>query len=309
MDASVIFRQMCMIFLLIAVGYVACKKGIADSRSGRVLSAIVVNICNPALMLMSVLESNGAIGNGKLLLAAGIGVGMYAILLILGGILPAFFGKNDRERDQYRLMTLFGNIGFIGIPVISAVLGTEVLIYVIICNIIFNILIYTYGRYLVCRHGKKSGNASHSHGVINMGTLTGAACVAIFLCKPQFPEIVVKTVDYIGSATTFLSMMVIGISLANMPLGKIFREKRLYGYILLRQVLIPIALGWALKLLLADREMAGTFVLVIAMPVANMPLMMCEENGVDGSLLSKGIVLSTLFSLITIPLTVYGVAL
>lgn len=307
MDASVIFQQMCMIFLLIAVGYVACKKKIADSRSGRVLSAIVVNICNPALMLTSVLESNGTISNEKLLLAAGIAAGIYAFLLFLGKILPIFFGKDALERDQYTLMTLFGNIGFIGIPVISAVLGTEVLIYVIICNIIFNILIYTYGRYLVCRYG--GDISARSHGVINMGTLVGAACVAIFLCKPQFPQIAVRTIDYIGSATTFLSMMVIGISLANMPLGKIFREKRLYVYILLRQVLVPIAIGWALKLLVKDVEMAGTFVLVIAMPVANMPLMLCEENGVDGTLLSKGIVLSTLFSLLTIPLAVYGVAL
>ena len=307
MDASVIFRQMCMIFLLIAVGYIACKKGIADSRSGRVLSAIVVNICNPALMLTSVLESKGGISNGTLLLAAGIGVGMYVFLLLLGKILPVFFGKDALERDQYTLMTIFGNIGFIGIPVISAVLGTEVLIYVIICNIIFNILIYTYGRYLVCRHGRQA--SAHSHGIINMGTLVGTACVAIFLCKPQFPEMAVKTVNYIGSATTFLSMMVIGISLANMPLGKIFREKRLYVYILLRQILVPIAIGWALKLLVKDVEMAGTFVLVISMPVANMPLMLCEENGVDGTLLSKGIMLSTLFSLLTIPLTVYGVTL
>ena len=143
MDASVIFQQMCMIFLLIAVGYVACKKKIADSRSGRVLSAIVVNICNPALMLTSVLESNGTISNEKLLLAAGIAAGIYAFLLFLGKILPIFFGKDALERDQYTLMTLFGNIGFIGIPVISAVLGTEVLIYVIICNIIFKILFYT----------------------------------------------------------------------------------------------------------------------------------------------------------------------
>lgn len=307
MDASVIFRQMCMIFLLIAVGCIACKKGIADSRSGRTLSAIVVNICNPALMLTSVLESSGSIGNDKLLLAAAIAVGLYSFLLLLGKILPVFLGKDTLERDQYALMTIFGNIGFIGIPVISAVLGTEVLIYVIICNIIFNILIYTYGKYLVCKNGGQE--STRPHGIFNTGTLVGAACVAIFLCRPQFPEIAVKTVDYIGSATTFLSMMVIGISLANMPLGKIFREKRLYIYILLRQILVPVAIGWALKLLVKDVEMAGTFVLVIAMPVANMPLMLCEENGVDGSLLSKGIVLSTLFSLITIPLAVYGTAL
>ncbi|MCI9547301.1 MAG: AEC family transporter [Lachnospiraceae bacterium] len=307
MEASVIFRQMCMIFLLIAVGYAACKRGIVNHQAGKAVSAIVVNICNPALMLTSVLESGGGISNGKLLLAAVAGISIYACLLIIGKALPIFLGKDSLERDQYTLMTLFGNIGFIGIPVISAVLGAEVLIYVIICNIIFNILVYTYGRYLVCRHSGQG--AAPSRGVINTGTVVGVACVALFLLKPDLPEVLVKSVDYVGSATTFLSMMVIGISLANMPLGKIFREARLYVYILVRHILIPIAIGWALKFLINDPEMVGTLVLLVGMPVANLPLMMCEENGVDGTLLSKGIVLSTLFSLVTIPLVVYGVAL
>lgn len=307
MDASVIFRQMCMIFLLIAIGYIACKKGIADNRAGRSISAVVVNICNPALMLTSVLESGKEIGNGKLLMAAGAGLGIYACLLLIGKVMPIFFGRDGLERDQYTLMALFGNIGFIGIPVISAVLGTEVLIYVIICNIIFNILIYTYGRHLVYRHSE--GSAARSGGIINTGTVVGTACVLIFLFKPHLPEVLVKSIDYVGSATTFLSMMVIGISLADMPLGKIFREIRLYLYILVRHILIPVAMGWVLRSLLKDPEMAGTFVLLIAMPVANMPLMMCEEAGVDGTLLSKGIVLSTLCSLVTIPLVVCGVAL
>lgn len=307
MDASVIFRQMCMIFLLIAVGYAACRRGIADGRAGKVISALVVNICNPALMLTSVLENGGGIGNEKLLQAAAAGVGIYACLLLIGKALPVFLGKNPLERDQYALMALFGNIGFIGIPVISAVLGTEVLIYVIICNIIFNILIYTYGRRLVCRHSGES--AAKTGGIVNPGTVTGVACVVIFLLKPSLPEVLVKSVDYVGSATTFLSMSVIGISLANMPLGKIFKETRLYAYILARQILIPIAMGWALKGLIHDTEMVAAFVLLIAMPAANMPLMMCEESGVDGTLLSKGIVLSTLFSLVTIPLVAYGVAL
>ncbi len=305
MDASVIFRQMCMIFLLIAVGYIACKRGIADDRAGKAVSAIVVNICNPALMLTSVLESGGGISNEKLLLAAGAGLGIYACLFLAGQVLPLFFGKDSLERDQYTLMVLFGNIGFIGIPVISAVLGTEVLIYVIICNIIFNILIYTYGRYLVYRH---SGQTTvRSGGIVNTGTVVGVACVLLFIFKPHLPEVLVKSVDYVGSATTFLSMLVIGISLADMPLGKIFRETRLYIYILVRHILLPIAMGWVLGLLIRDTEMVGTFVLLIGMPVANMPLMMCEETGVDGTLLSKGIVLSTLCSLVTIPLVVCGI--
>lgn len=307
MDASVIFRQMCMIFLLIAVGYIACKRGIVDALSGKMISAVVVNICNPALMLTSVLESGGGISNEKLLLATGAALGIYVCLLVIGKVMPVFLARNDLERDQYALMALFGNVGFIGIPVVSAVLGTEVLIYVIICIIIFNILIYTYGRYLVDRHSKK--DAAHPKGIVNTGTVVGVACVLIFLVKPHLPEVLVKSVGYMGSATTFLSMLVIGISLADMPLGKIFRELRLYIYILVRHILIPVGMGWGLKILLGDPDMVGTFVLLIAMPVANMPLMMCEETGVDGTLLSKGIVLSTLCSLITIPLVVYGVAL
>ena len=300
-----LFQQMLVLFTYMLIGWAARRKGVFDERFGNQVSWLVLNVANPLMIVSSAVNGDGSVKGSELVMTAGLAVGIYALLLLLAAVVPKLFRLRDGEAGYFRLMTVFNNIGFMGFPVISAIYGSGALLYAAVFLLPYNLLFYTYGVNAVSRTRQKF----QWRKVLNVGVIASILAVALYLTQAPVPQYVKSTAQGLSNLTAPLSMMVIGISLANMPLGKIFREKRLYVYILLRQVLVPIAIGWALKLLVKDVEMAGTFVLVIAMPVANMPLMLCEENGVDGTLLSKGIVLSTLFSLLAIPLAVYGAAL
>lgn len=195
-------------------------------------------------------------------------------------------------------MCLFGNTGFIGIPLVSAVLGSQALIYVAVTNAYFNLLFYTYGIWLA--DGGKSRFSWKNF--LNVGNFSIIVTIVLFVWQPKLPVVFTSTIDYMADTTTFLAMVVIGISLARTNLKSIFTEVRLYLFILLRFLALPVMISFLLRLFVKDDTVYGVMVLMASVPVANLPLMRVEETGGDGQMLSKGIILSTLLSLITIPL-------
>lgn len=303
MNPGIILQQMCIIFLLILTGYYLSKKGILTEDAGKDLSAIVVNLCNPALTISSVTGSDSSITIEKALLAAVVAAAMYGMLVLLANVIPLVMRENSSRRGHYGMLVLFGNTGFIGIPVVSAVLGTEYLIYVVIVGIFYNILAYTYGEYLVTKGQEGHQMKFTPSKLVNAGTVSGAIGIFIFVVRPELPVIFTDTIGYVGRATTFLSMLVIGISLAHQPLREIFGDKKMYVFCVLRYFVVASVFGLVLRQFVHDEMLCATMTLMVAMPAGNLPLMMAEEKGIDGSILSKGIVLSTVLSLVTIPLT------
>lgn len=297
MSAGIVLQQMVIIFMLILTGYVVYKKGIIQGEVSKGLSALVVNVCNPALLIRSAFERDPSVTYGKLLLAV-FGAGVLCVLLIASSfLLPKLLKAEKKWEKHYSLMCLFGNTGFIGIPLVSAVLGSRSLIYITVINAYSTLLFYTYGIWLA-----DGGKIRFSwKNFLNAGNLSIVVTIVLFIYQPKLPEVITSTVDYMANATTFLAMVVIGISLARTELKSIFTEKKLYLFMLLRFLALPVVIGLIMKLFIKDDVVYGVMVLMAAVPAANLTLMRVEETGGDGQLLSKGIILSTIMSLFTIP--------
>ena len=305
MSAGVVFQQMCIIFLLMMLGYWSSRKGILSDTAGKDVSALVVNICNPMLMLSSVLDSRADITGEKILTAVVVVFFMYAALILLAVLLPKLLRVPLKAQGHYGVMVLLGNVGFVGIPVIEAVLGSQYLIYVVIVCIYFNIIAYTYGQLLIDKGQEGHQGRFQPKRIINIGTIAGTASILLFVLRPELPQILTQTIHYTGRATTFLSLLMIGISLAHQPLKEIFTDTKMYVFVAVRFVVIPVVFGIVLRCFVQDTMLCLTLLLLTAMPVANLPLMMAEEEGIDGTVLSRGIVLSTVLSLVTIPLVIF----
>lgn len=300
MSVEIVLQQMMIIFILILTGYTACKKHIISADISRGISALVVNICNPAILIRSAFTRDASLTNEKLLLAILAGGIVYAMMLAAARILPALLKIEEKWKAHYGMMCLFNNVGFIGIPLASAVLGTEALIYVAIINVYFNLFFYTYGIRLADRDGGRIEWKSF----LNAGNISIVIMVIIFMWQPAVPAVISSSIDYMANTTTFLAMVVIGISLAKTDLKQIFMQKKMYLFIALRFLGLPILIGLVLKMFVHDEILYGTMVLMSAMPVANLPLMRVEETGGDGTVLSQAIILSTILSLVTVPAVV-----
>lgn len=298
MSAGIVFQQMLIIFILMMTGYILYRTGVIKDSVTPGISAIVVNVCSPALFLHSSLDRDPNITNQNMLWALIGGAAVYAVLFASAVIIPGLLRIEKQWKNHYALMCVFGNTGFIGIPLITAVLGEKALIYIVVINAYYNLFFYTYGYYMI--GGDDRGFQFKK--LINVGNIALVLAVLIFLFQPGVPAVVERSLSYMGNATIYLALLVIGVSLAKCDLKKLFLQKKMYVFIAVRFILVPILMAMLLRIFIKDEMLYGTLVLLSAVPVGNLPFMRVEEVGGDGTVLAQGTVLSTVLALLTIPI-------
>ena len=146
----VMLQQMIVMLLMMAVGYLCYRRQILTEEVSRKVSAIVVNVANPCMILSSALTDQQMQGK-ELVQTFAIVVMMYAFLLAMAQLLPRILCIQKESRGAYAAMTVFANIGFMGFPVLAAMYGNGALLYGAVFQIPFNILIYTYGVAVLTR--------------------------------------------------------------------------------------------------------------------------------------------------------------
>lgn len=308
-----LLEQMLVLFLIICVGYYCYKRGIITEEVNSKLSAIVVNIANPALILSGGMVEERIQGE-ELLLMAVLTVAVYLSLILLGAFLPQLLGVEKKSRGAYRAMTVFGNIGFMGFPIISAVYGQGALLYATPFIIALNVLIYTYGISVmrvksaeknvgeISSGGKDSEMIDMIKKIFNVGVIASIITFAIYLSGIRVPAFVEKTASLLGGMTAPVSMMIIGASLAATNLKSLFLDRRMMLFVLFRLLAVPIV-GMALICHFVDNEtIRGVCLVMLAAPVASMTTMLARQYDGNYELTAKGVALSTVLSVITMPL-------
>ena len=298
MSATIVLQQMGVIIILVTIGIYLHKKQIIDGNVSQKISAIVMDVCNPALILASILSGNVDVDHGDLLLAIELGVIFYLGLVFLGLILPMILRVDKDKRRFYNLMTVYTNVGFIGIPVARAILPENAIIYVIVCNVMYSLLFYTHGI-TVLSNGREKMSLKK---VLSPGTIMAVLALVVCWFKITPPPLISNSISYVGNATVFLSMALLGVSIARSDVKKGFKEIRIWFYILLRMVLLPTAMFLVIRRVSGNEIMALGFSLMAMMPVGNLPLIQSEKMGEDTELLSNAITVTTIVSMFTITL-------
>ncbi len=301
MKAYLLLQQMLVLFAMMITGFWACRMKWIDRHGSNKLTTLIIKIFNPMLILSSVLGDRPA-NAGNLLGQDLVLASLYFAFIILGSYLFCKIrGYGRRDGNLYVLLTAFGNLGFMGIPLIRAVYGPEYIIYVVIYLLIFNILAYTYGIWLAM--GMSDSRRSFSPVLmVNSGLVICVIAVICFLARVRFPEPVVSFCTYMGDCAIPLSMLVIGISLAQSDLKELFFDKDTYIFLLFRMILLPAAGILLFRLLPFHSDVYSIFTLMISMPAATIGGMLAQEFAGRGNEASKIILLSTVISVFSIPL-------
>lgn len=342
---TVVISQMIMIFLLIAIGFGLSRSSHLTSESSRDLSWIVLNITNPITILVAAIEDEQKVSAMELAVAFALFIGIYIFLGIVAYLLPILMGVERDDRYSYRYLSVFSNVGFIGIPFCSAVLGVHSLIYVSICSLVFNLIAYTVGMSAMEKVGMRQNGAVKRGGVdsresltggdagmggdstsgesrcsgeggarktmaglkkvVNSGTVFSILTIVVYILDIKFPSVIMNTLSYIGRSTTFLSMIVLGVSVASLSVKEIFGKPVLYVFTLLRQIVVPIALIFVLKPFVDNTLLLQTAIIMVAMPCANLPLMMAKQYRAKEDTISSGIMLTTFCAILTIPIVTW----
>lgn len=316
MSITKLLSSMSVIFMMVALGYYSKKKRMISDDAVAGISALVVNITNPLLILNAAIQYEGRLPVDEFIEAALWCALVFGILIAVSYVIPPMLRMRKDQNYAYKMLMVYGNTGYIGLPVCRTLFGNDSVVYVTLFNVIFSFIVYTYGIGILKKAKRQQDLAAGltpaedntSIGatvrkIFNVGTLSGLLAVVIYLTNPAVPEPIANVVNYVGEPTIYLSMVVLGSSVASAPLKDyIHGSGKLAVFFVVRMILFPIAMSFIMRQFITDAVLLGTLTVLMSLPGGNLPLIMCKEMGLDDSELSKGIVLSTVVCLVTIPI-------
>ena len=277
---------MAALFILILVGYGAAKLKIIDGRFSQQLSVFVINISSPCLIVSSVM---GDISPDKDLILPVLAIGCvtYAFFVAVAMLLSRIITKNKDMQGIYGFMLTFGNVGFIGYPIVASIFGKYAIFYASLLNIPFTLLAFSLGKKMI------QGPAMIA---CYLSTL-----IVVFDIK-GLPNIVTTPITLLGNITVPAALLIIGTSMAQMDLRRIFSGKLVWGISVLRLLVLPIVIYYFTRLIGFSGDILGINTVLAAMPVGTYGAMFCLQYGKDETVMVQGILISTLLSILSIPL-------
>lgn len=303
MDFLHIVTQMLMIFGIVLVGLASAKRNLWAGELDRKLSVFILNVSMPALILASVMGKDLEFEASEVLTLSLVAVVNYVILIGMACLIPKIWHVNLSRQGLARFMLAFGNVSFIGYPVCDAVFGPKAVFCASVLNIPFNLLIFTIGVSFI--NGGKARSAFSPKLVFSPCVVASLIAVVIALMGISVPEPVGQWFHLLGDLTTPCALLIIGSSLSHIPVRDMLGNRFAYAISLLRLIVLPLVVGVVLRLMGVDRFVANVAVVLSAMPIATNGIMLCLQYGKDERVMTQGLFLSTLFSVVTIPLIAY----
>lgn len=306
MNIFVVIQQMLVLLVMMLIGYIVFRIRWLDANACSKMSKIVVNILNPCLMINGVLGKEAALEGNMLFQTLILVVIYYGVLVLLSGPVASVLRVKKKHYNLYRLMLIFSNVGFMGIPVITSIYGKEAMLLIAFYNLGYNLLLYTYGIYLASTGEETEQKAEAAKGagwkkLLNLGVASCLISILIFVSGVTMPDSVCTFFDYVGNAAVPLSMILIGASVAQGGKKEFFLDGKMYVFMAIKMLAIPIAAALLMRLVSWPALVEGVFILMFAMPVGSIVVMLAAEGGADEIECTKGSILTTLLSVLTIP--------
>lgn len=290
---------MVMLFTMVILGYAACKLGYMGDKFDKKLSSIVVDITCPLLVLSSVMGDEMP-DRSLILPLVGVGFLTYIILLVFGFWVPRFISRNHDDQGMIGFSLMFANVGFIGYPIVASIFGPKAVFYAALLNVPNTFFIFTAGVMLV--------KGEYSIRQFNPKVLLSPALIGAFIAAllvafgVHTPEMIARPITMVGNITVPAALMIIGSSMARLPLREIIGSGKVYATSFLRLVIVPLSVYFLFRLCGVNTLINNINTVVIAMPVASFGTMFCMKYGRNPSLMTEATFITTLFSIVTIPL-------
>jgi hypothetical protein len=295
----VVLNQVLAIFLLTAFGFVLKKINLLNDGFTKSSSDLIVYVTLPAMIINSMdreFSKDVATTSLQVFLTGAI---MYGFTILLAILLVRFRKYEETQRGVYMYMVIFGNVGYLGYPIINVLYGEMGVFYSAVFNIWFNILTWTIGVSIMAR-----GRLNFRRILINPGLLSTLFGLFIFLTPLRLPTLVKSVLDSVGSMTTPLAMFLVGAFLAEAHLKDFVAEIDLYLASILKLIAAPVLVYLSVRHL-----NVSTIVKVLPIVMAGMPsgvntAIFARMFDKDYKLAAQGVVLSTALSMISLPVLI-----
>ncbi|MCO7160341.1 AEC family transporter [Agathobaculum butyriciproducens] len=294
MITQILLQQTIIMFALMLLGLLLSRRGMITEQGSRDLSNVLLYAVIPCVILRSYMSEFST----EKLRAMGLSA-LIAVIAFAASIAVAYLTCGTRHRIE-NFAVAFGNAGFIGIPLVTAVFGPEAAFYVVSFSTFANLLQWTYG--IVIISGKKE-TMNLKMVFVNPVFISMVIGIALFVLQPTLPTVVTGTIGYIADGNTVLAMIILGYYLSKVQLRGLFADVRLYLFSALRLLVVPaVTILVFLPFPFARGEITLITLIAAATPIASSTAIFAQKFDQDYRRAVSYVCLSTILSVATLPL-------
>lgn len=303
MNISILLmQQIVQLFLMIFMGYLIVKTGLVRDDDSKVLSKIILYLIVPCVIINAFQVDYTTDTVKGLLIAFAASVMTQVILLVVISVAGKLLHLNEAEVAS----VYYSNSGNLIVPIVTFILGQEWVLYGCVFMSVQLVFLWTHCKKIISREASYDWKKI----ILNINMLSIFIGVILFFTKIRLPEIIGNTLASVGTMIGPASMIVTGMLFAGMNLKQIFANKRVYFITFLRLIAVPLIALVLIKFSnLASFSADGNKIMLIVFlaiitPSASTVTQMCQVYGNDSRYASAINVMTTLLSIITMPVMV-----
>lgn len=293
--------QVAILYVLVLVGFICDKTGLYTEKAARLTNDLLFYIVTPAIIIQSftnIAYTHDALKDLLLAFLGGTVLHVVAILISL-----PFFRKGDRRTTSvYKYAAVYGNVGYMALPLAAAVLGDTGVFFCSGVLIPFNIFAFSHGVRLMSGTNAKKTGFQMKWLLLNPGVISVLIGFPLFLLNVTLPQLLAQPVSYIASLNTPLAMLMFGTYLAKTDLRKMFLRKETYLVALLKLIAVPIVILGILRLCGVSGVLLTALIISASAPTANNTVMFSAKYGQDTAAASQTVAVVSFLSILTMPL-------
>lgn len=288
-------EKVAVLFLMISVGFGCSKFRVITQRGAAQVTTILMYIVTPCLIVSSLQDTIGTVSMQAIAVASGVAALSDIVAIAASTLL--FRKHEDRRKKVLRFALVYSNCGFMGLPLVQAVLGNQGVVYASVYMSVFNVFVWTHGYAMMSGDGK----ISLKKIFLNPGVIGLAVGLPLFAFSVHLPDVIEAPLSGFSSLNTPLAMLVIGTYIAKVNLRELFLDKDVYWVSFYRLVLVPAVFLGILALLKPEPMVLMSCMMLASAPTAGNTVLFAAMYGSDVKLASKAVTITTLLSIFTMP--------
>lgn len=298
-----ILIQMCIIFGVVMVGYLATRIGVWKTEMNRPISVFVLNVTCPMLIIGSVMGEGLIFTSREIAQLMLVALLNYCVLIVAALLISKLWKVKTDRRGLQKFMLTFGNVTFIGFPACAAIFGGRAVFYASVLGIPFNLLIFTVGLSFITEQPIRS--VFKPKVLFSPCVVASLIAVVLALLKFKTPDAVAQFFHLVGDMTIPCALILIGATLATIPPRDMIGNRFVFSIAGLKLLAMPVIVWCFFQLFPFNPFVTNVAVVLTGMPVAANGIMFCLKYGRDEHLMTQVIFMTTLLSLFTLPILAF----
>ena len=295
---NILLQQIGLFVIYILAGMILVKTKVLNSETLDPISKFVIKMALPVMIFINIIDGVERDTLFQSLSILMVAVVFYICMFAISLGMTRLFRLDGDQAGIYQAISMFGNVGFMGIPIITSIFPQNGILYVSVFTVIDQFMLWTVGVKLTTPCGKGKFDPRK---LINPATVAIFAALFLVITGIKIPQLLDTGLQKIGSTASPLAMIYVGGVFACIDIRRYIKELAFYGIVLVKMLLIPIVMYGVLNLFPISDEIHLTMSLIAGMPAMTSVVMMANSAGSDGDYALSGVFVTTICSIVTLP--------